>query len=435
MCCSQNLCDYFISFEGYLKAIEQLRWIPFIPLWFTPKLFMRLAEKEMGGGVCISMFFEYAHKKLDNYRLRLDLFRIDENGKGYVTKEQNLWSYFCQTLNLDEWCCESNDGRKNQISSLYIQYLVSEMFFILDQHRTKKIKIVELLDSQLLQNITQKFSESVVFGRFMKKMSAFNAMSLDDVDGCIPVDCFCEKFPDFSQNIWGGSNNEKRFLDSFIHQLVKIYGDSTKEKGKINFDTFLNITFACENLDTSHNISSICYFFRVLDLDSKGYLDEMDLQFHYRNIQEYLEKKMSLSFKGLEQQRLANFKNIQSQFSDMLTGEGGLSHITPAKLWNTRSGFMLIEFLVDATQSLEKQDEEYPQMNTGSSFAANDLMTDGTHGHSSLTPCKENLESVNSIIDLSTHPHPPSHSSNTFKTEEGQGDVPKDSGVAGVAVL
>ncbi|ODN03800.1 Serine/threonine-protein phosphatase 2A regulatory subunit B'' subunit gamma [Orchesella cincta] len=383
---------------------------------------MKLALNEVGGRVSIFTLMEYAVKKLEYYMLRIQLYQLDDTGKGYITKK-GLMLYICRKLETENRYWNTNGKDEYPLKIFYFESLASEIFFVLDPHRTNKIRIVELLDSRYLPNILDQFSERLMFSKFMRKMAAFMAMD-EDGNECIPVASFCEKFPALSQNLLG--NGERRqLMDTFLYRLVQIYGDPEIDKGKISFETYMDITFAFENL--KYSFSSICYFFRVLDVDNKGYLDQMDLQFHYRNVQDYMEQKTGISIKEHEQQRFANFKGIQAQISDLLAGEGGLNHITPAKLFKVRNGHMLIEFLVDVAQSLETQDDYYQQASADSSFPDNDLKTTNNPNHSSSsTTSNENLAD-NDLMNLSTPP--PSIS---LKNEEGQGDVPLDSGLVGV---
>ncbi|ODN03803.1 Serine/threonine-protein phosphatase 2A regulatory subunit B'' subunit gamma [Orchesella cincta] len=378
--------DQLISFEGFQKVVQELSSYLLVQLWFTPKLFMKFALNEVGGRVSIFTLMEYAVKKLEYYMLRIQLYQLDDTGKGYITKK-GLMLYICRKLETENRYWNTNGKDEYPLKIFYFESLASEIFFVLDPHRTNKIRIVELLDSRYLPNIL-------------------------------------DQFPALSENLLG--NGERRqLLDTFLYRLVQIYGDPEIDKGKISFETYMDITFAFENL--KYSFSSICYFFRVLDVDNKGYLDQMDLQFHYRNVQDYMEQKTGISIKEHEQQRFANFKGIQAQISDLLAGEGGLNHITPAKLFKVRNGHMLIEFLVDVAQSLETQDDYYQQASADSSFPDNDLKTTNNPNHSSSPTISTESLAENNLMNLSTPP--PSIS---LKNEEGQGDVPLVSGLVGV---
>ncbi|KAI9209674.1 uncharacterized protein BJ171DRAFT_453827 [Polychytrium aggregatum] len=235
--------------------------------YFLPSTFLRLL-KEGQNTISICQYFNYLMRKVSLFQGRLDLGAYDADCDGYLT-EDDLQMYIedlIPQMNLDDL--------NEHLHKFYVCTAVRKFSFFLDPMRIGKISITSILLSPILTELFElrdrdlnadavktnwfsAYSSLRVYGQYLNLDMDHNGMLSRRELAKYSSGTFTELFTDR------------------VFQEYQTYG------GEMDYKAFLDFVLAMENIQTPE---AITYCFRLLDINSCGYLDDFVLGYFFKGV-------------------------------------------------------------------------------------------------------------------------------------------------------
>ena len=264
--------------------------------YLTAKTFGKLTRGRTK--LSIVILFNFIVRKEWFCQTKIALSLYDVSGQGFLT-ETDLENYIRElipTLN------ELKDMEEN-FYPFYVCIAVRKFFFFLDPHRTSRIKINDVLYSGFLDTLLELREDDLkhISNNWFSSVNAHRLYDLyvsmdEDQNGMLSKQ---------EVKIFTGStgNVSQTFTDAFIDRLFE---ESVTYSGEIDFKVFVDLIIALEN---KKQAASLHYFFRILDMDRKGFLDTFNLYYFYRDIISLLKEN---------NQDVISFEDIQTEIQDIV---------------------------------------------------------------------------------------------------------------------
>ncbi|KAL5037644.1 hypothetical protein RTP6_005045 [Batrachochytrium dendrobatidis] len=300
--------------------------------FFKPSLFLRFSRDDQGR-IDILAFFNFVLRKVSLMQARADLSIYDEDADGYLT-EFELQTYIktiMPTLNLRNISAP--------FEKFYICTAVRKILFFLDPLRRGKVAIECILLSPILTELLElrdpdlprEYEQTNWFSSYSALRVYGQFLNLDtDRNGMVSRK---ELSKYRSQTLTG------MFLD-------RVFQENQTYNNEMDFNAYLDFVLAMENMRSPQ---SITYCFKLLDIYSRGYLDENIISTFFQEVS----KKQELL--GYE---LVPAKDIVNELFDMAHPKD-LTRITLQDLIECGMGGTFISILCDCNglQTYESRDE------------------------------------------------------------------------------
>eukprot|EP00045_Choanoeca_perplexa_P007497 m.68949 g.68949 ORF g.68949 m.68949 type:complete len:479 (-) comp14101_c0_seq2:56-1492(-) len=265
-------------------------------LYFRPFVFQGLHRHPPHDAVAIEQFYNFVVRGSANERYRLSFVPYDSNHTGVLSLD-DFESWLRDRLETFPQLADMAPS----FNPTYVIYSAAKVFFLLDHSRTRKVKIPDLLSSAVFaelmelqqQSLPEEQAETNWFSIPFVTSVHTQYMELDkDKDGLLSFEELC--------------NLDNRSISPvFVQRLLQEYPTFD---GKADYRLFLELVLArmLPKLD-----QSIRFYFRVFDIDRKGYLTTTSLLYFWRGMHQHPQ---------MEEDALEAdfFENIKNEIFDMI---------------------------------------------------------------------------------------------------------------------
>ncbi|XP_050671495.1 serine/threonine-protein phosphatase 2A regulatory subunit B'' subunit gamma-like [Leptidea sinapis] len=291
--------------------------------YFKAEVFGRLQAAEGGiGRVRGVSLFNYVMRRVWLQQTRIGLSLFDVTGQGYLT-EHDLESYIAELVP----SLAALDGLNSSFTSFYVCTAARKFLFFLDPLRIGRVRIRDVLSCTFLDDLLELRGEDLpmelqeqnwfsaasalrLYGQYLKLDKDHNGMlSMDELAG------------------YGSGTLTRVFLQRVFQQCLTY-------DGEIDYKTYLDLVLALEN---RRQPAALAYLFRVLDINSQGYLDAFTLNYFFRGIQEQMIEH------GAEP---VNFEDVKDEIFDMIRPENP-TRITLHDLIRSGRGHTALSILLE----------------------------------------------------------------------------------------
>ncbi|XP_033120249.1 serine/threonine-protein phosphatase 2A regulatory subunit B'' subunit gamma-like [Anneissia japonica] len=312
--------DQMVNYEDFLKV--SLEAGPKCKPFFTAMVFAKLLQNDPYGRISIMQFFNYVMRKVWLHQTRIGLSLYDVSGQGYL-KESDLENYILELIpTLPQLDC-----LEKSFYSFYVCTAVRKFFFFLDPLHTGKIKIQDILACSFLDDLLELRDEDLP--KEAQETNWFSApsalrvygqyLNLDkDHNGMLSKDELAR---------YGTGTLTPVFLE-------RVFQECLTYDGEMDYKTYLDFVLAMEN---RKDPQSIQYFFRLLDVQGRGYLNIFALNYFFRAIQDQMRQ---------HGQEPVSFEDVKDEIFDMVKPADPL-RITLQDLIQSSQGETVSSILID----------------------------------------------------------------------------------------
>lgn len=286
--------------------------------------------RDRNGCVAIVPFFTFVVRKVNIRQTRVQLSYYDALGCGYL-REKDMENFIFELIPT----LPQLSSLQEEFYPFYVFTAVRKFFFFLDPKRTGKVRIRDLLSSQIIIELYELRQEQPL-GASEAELNWFSMQSALRVYGA-----YLEL--DVDQNGMLSRNELGRFgsgmlTDVFIDRVFEeyqTYRDSETGEREMDYKTFLDFVLAMENKNSRQAIQ---YFWKLIDIQHKGHLDGFVINYFFRAILRLLQTKRLA---------VASVDDVKDEVFDMVKSEvQGI--ITMQDLLNCRQGGTVLSMLIDA---------------------------------------------------------------------------------------
>ncbi|CAH2231730.1 jg14310 [Pararge aegeria aegeria] len=238
--------------------------------YFTAEVFGRLQAAEGGiGRVRGVSLFNYVMRRVWLQQTTIGLSLYDVTGQGYLT-EHDLGSYIAELVP----SLAALDGLDSSFTPFYVCTAARKFLFFLDPLRARRVRIRDVLSCSFLDDLLELREEDLpmdlqeqnwfsaasalrVYGQYLNLDRDQNGMlSINDLAG------------------YGSGTLTRAFLQRVIQQCMTY-------DGEMDYKSYLDLVLALEN---RREPAALAYLFRVLDINSQGYLDAFTLNYFFKRV-------------------------------------------------------------------------------------------------------------------------------------------------------
>uniref|UniRef100_A0A224Z6X7 Protein phosphatase 2 regulatory subunit n=1 Tax=Rhipicephalus zambeziensis TaxID=60191 RepID=A0A224Z6X7_9ACAR len=293
--------------------------------FFTAKVFAKLLQKDPYGRISVDDFFNYVMKKVWMQQTRVSLSFYDASGQGYL-READLESYIKDLIPT----LPQINGIEQTFHSFYVCTALRKFCFFLDPLRTGRIKIQDILCCPFLDDLTELRSDKLTSTDL--DTNWFSATSALKVYGdYLHLDKTHNGMLSKSELArYGKGTLTQAFIDRVFQECQTYDGD-------IDYKTYLDLVLALENRKEPQALQ---FFFRILDINGRGYLDVFSLNYFFRDIQEQMRK---------HEQEPVKFEDVKDEIFDMVKPEDPCK-ITLKDLIRCGKGSTVVSILIDVNE-------------------------------------------------------------------------------------
>lgn len=283
--------DSFLLVSHSLPQVKAAR-------YFKPSTFLSFPQ-DAHGRISSRALWRYVTKKMQLTRLRISLTCYDDVGYGYL-REQDLENYVYDQLAT----LPPLQSLERDFYPYYVFTAVRKFVFFLDTHRRGKLRIKAIVESPVMVEFDAlRYPHGHLQGT--KKNSWFSAQHTQDVyaiylgldsnqNGMLSR----EEFRAFNGGNLTNIFIEGLFAEYRMYPSSAAQGEEGEENAasyppigseddaaelEMDYKTFLDFVLA---MDYKTTPASIAYFFKVLDIHRRGYLDTFTLNYWFRAVAE-----------------------------------------------------------------------------------------------------------------------------------------------------
>ncbi|XP_022081384.1 serine/threonine-protein phosphatase 2A regulatory subunit B'' subunit gamma-like [Acanthaster planci] len=312
--------DQMINYEDFLKVATEAG--PKCKPFFTATVFAKLLQTDPYGRISIMQFFNYVMRKVWLHQTRIGLSLYDVAGQGYL-KESDLENYILELIPT----LPQLDGLEKSFYSFYVCTAVRKFFFFLDPMRTGKIRIQDILACSFLDDLLELRDEDLP--KDAQESNWFSAPSALRVYG---------QYLNLDKDHNGMLSKQElaRFGTGTLTNvfLDRVFQECLTYDGEMDYKTYLDFVLAMEN---RREPQALQYFFRLLDVQGRSYLNVFALNYFFRAIQEQMRQ---------HGQEPISFADVKDEIFDMVKPADPLK-ITLQDLINSNHGETVVSILID----------------------------------------------------------------------------------------
>ena len=290
--------------------------------YFKPTIFMKLLQKDPYGRISLTNFFNYVMRKVWLHQTRVGLSLYDVTGLGYL-RESDLENYILELIPT----LPQLNGLEKSFHSFYVCTAVRKFVFFLDPLHTGQIRIQDILACSFLDDLLELRDGELP--KDQQQTNWFSAPSTLRVYGM-----FLNLDKDRN-----GMLSKEELLRYGMGTLTPVFIERVFQEcltydGEMDYKTYLDFVLALEN---QKEPQSLHFFFKILDIDSKGYLNVFTLNYFFRSIQEQM----------LQQNHVpVNFQDVKDEIFDMVKPRDPCK-ITLQDLIDSGQGEVVVSILID----------------------------------------------------------------------------------------
>ena len=309
-----------INYKDFLKVAAEAG--PKCKSYLTPSVFAKLQLREPHGRISIMALFNYVMRKVWLHQTRIGLSLYDVTGQGYL-RESDLENYILELIPT----LPQLDGLEKSFHSFYVCTAVRKFLFFLDPLHTGRVRIQDILACSFLDDLLELRDEDLP--KDLQEANWFSAPSALRVYG---------QYLNLDRDHNGMLNKEELAgygtgtLTSVF--LERVFQECLTYDGEMDYKTYLDFVLALEN---RHEPQSLHYLFRILDVNSQGYLDTFCLNYFFRAIQEQM---------TVHKQDPVSFEDVKDEIFDMVKPQDP-TKITLQDLLNCGQGDTTVSILID----------------------------------------------------------------------------------------
>ncbi|XP_072948344.1 serine/threonine-protein phosphatase 2A regulatory subunit B'' subunit gamma-like [Epargyreus clarus] len=291
--------------------------------YLTAEVFGRLQAAEGGVGKVRGVsLFNYVMRRVWLQQTRIGLSLYDVTGQGYLT-EHDLESYIAELVP----SLAALDGLDSSFSSFYVCTAARKFLFFLDPMRVGRVRIRDVLSCSFLDDLLELREEDLPME--LQEQNWFSAASALRVYGqYLNLDRDHNGMLSISELAGYGSGTLTRAF------LQRVFQQCLTYDGEMDYKTYLDLVLALEN---RRQPAALAYLFRVLDINSQGYLDAFTLNYFFKAIQEQMVAH------GAEP---VNFDDVKDEIFDMIRPQHP-SRITLQDLVRSGHGHTAVSILLE----------------------------------------------------------------------------------------
>jgi len=319
-----------IDYDGFSKIREELlkrgeRFRQF----FSPLTFLKF-PRDQSGCIAIVPFFTFVVRKVNLKQTRVQLSYYDALGCGYL-REKDMENFIFEMIPT----LPQLNSLQEEFYPFYVFTAVRKFFFFLDPKRTGRVRIRDLLSSQILPELYELRQEQPL-GASEAESNWFSMQSALKVYGAY-------LFLDVDQNGMLSKNELSRFgsgmlTDVFIDRVFEeyqTYRDAETGEREMDYKTFLDFVLAMENKNSQQAIQ---YFWKLIDIHHRGRIDGFVINYFFRAILKLLQAKSP---------DIASVDDVKDEIFDMVKSKKP-GVITLEDLIECRQGGTVLSMLIDA---------------------------------------------------------------------------------------
>ncbi|XP_026332736.1 serine/threonine-protein phosphatase 2A regulatory subunit B'' subunit gamma-like [Hyposmocoma kahamanoa] len=291
--------------------------------YFTAEVFGRLQAAEGGmGKVRAVSLFNYVMRRVWLQQTRIGLSLYDVTGQGYLT-EHDLESYIAELVP----SLAALDGLDSSFTSFYVCTCARKFLFFLDPLRIGRVRIRDVLSCSFLDDLLELREEDLPME--LQEQNWFSAASALRVYGqYLNLDRDHNGMLSINELAGYGSGTLTRAF------LQRVFQQCLTYDGEMDYKTYLDLVLALENRKQP---AALAYLFRILDINSQGYLDAFTLNYFFKAIQEQMVAH------GAEP---VNFDDVKDEIFDMIRPEHP-TRITLQDLIRSGHGHTAVSILLE----------------------------------------------------------------------------------------
>uniref|UniRef100_A0A914VDD5 Serine/threonine-protein phosphatase 2A regulatory subunit B'' subunit gamma n=1 Tax=Plectus sambesii TaxID=2011161 RepID=A0A914VDD5_9BILA len=311
--------------------------------FFSATVFGKLQQRDPYGRVPIVTVFNYAMRKTWLRQSRIGLSLYDINGQGYLT-EKDLDLYITELIPTMPQLAKLEES----FHSFYTCTAVRRFLFFLDPKRIGRVRIVDILASGFLDDLLELRDSPPDDADASARGSAKN---LEDnwfsAENALRVYGQYLNL-DTDRNGMLSRVELKEYgtgmlTDTFVE---RVFQECLTYDGEMDYKGYLDFVLAMEN---KKDRSALEYFFRILDVRQRGYLDAFAINFFFRSIQKQL---------AAEEQQMVLFEDMKDEIFDMVKPRDPLC-IRLADLIECKQGDTVVSVLTDLDGFWKYENREY----------------------------------------------------------------------------
>jgi len=324
-----------IDYDGFCEIRDELlRRGERFRQFFTAATFIKFPKDEDG---CLRYehFSLFVVRQVQQKHARLQLSHYDTNGKGYLT-ENDMESFIFDLIpTMPQLVMLQED-----MQPFYVFTAVRKFFFILDQKRTGRIHIRDLLFAPCLSELyelRQQPADPAEFaGNWFTNDSAMRLygtyLDLDTDQNGMLSKAELRQF--------GTGMLTDVFMDR-LFQEYQTYPDGDTGIREMDYKHFNQFVLAMDNISTEQGIS---YFWKIIDVDHKGWIDKHVIHYFFGSIALYLtDNAIESGYETI----LPSTDDVQDEIFDMARPKTrGI--ITLEDLHKCGRGHIVLKMLIDA---------------------------------------------------------------------------------------
>lgn len=327
-----------IFYDGYKVAMRSAPLA--IQSFLSAKLFFDLQlayDWDHYGRVPINSIISYLLKKREKTKFLITLHWYDSSYQGYLT-EEDLKEYLVEQIlpRIPSLAEVINSPMQDH----YLCIATRKFFFMLDQKNLKKLRVVDIAASGLLEemlNVADHNREKSISSN--SDESSFHWFSKENCENIQTL--YLELDSDGSGLLrYEELKNFRQITDSFVKRLFEMV--QTYDRDQIDLRGFCDLLLAMEN---KSDASALNFYFRLLDVDGDGYLNAADLSFFYRDIAQLYEKIYSTG------EPVPPFEDVKDEIFDMCR-PSDLTKISLRELIESGKGGTIVGMLTDLNSFL-----------------------------------------------------------------------------------
>jgi len=219
------------------------------------------------------------------------------------------------------------DGLEKSFYSFYVCTAVRKFFFFLDGLHTGKVRIRDILACSFLDDLLELRDEEL--SKDMQESNWFSAPSALRVYG---------QYLNLDKDHNGMLSRQElaRYGTGTLTSvfLERVFQECLTYDGEMDYKTYLDFVLALENRKEPQALQ---YFFRLLDVQGKSFLNVFDLNYFFRAIQEQMR---------VHGQEPVTFADVKDEIFDMVRPADPLK-LTLQDLINSSQGDTVITILID----------------------------------------------------------------------------------------
>lgn len=284
--------EQMINYTDFLKVGKMAG--PKYQCFFTAVVFARLLQSDIHGRISTMAVFNYVMRKVWLQQTRIGLSLYDATGQGLLT-EMDLENYITELIPT----LPQLEGLEKSFHSFYVCTAVRKFLFFLDPLKLGKVRIQDVLASGFLDELLELRDEDLP--KDAQDSNWFSAPSALRVYG---------QYLNLDNNRNGMLCRDelRRFGTGTLTPVFiqRVFEESMTYEKEMDYKTYLDFVLA---MDHKKEPQALQYFFKLLDVHHRGYLNIFDLHYFFKGVQ------------GLMQQHkheVVAFEDVKDEIFDMV---------------------------------------------------------------------------------------------------------------------